>query len=416
MTPKILILSDSYFPLANANGVCVQQLASALMSIGYNVHVYALQYTDQELKEEIGGVMVHRSTHNFGNFHHASLPHVKKNKINVKEMARSFKNKLYVPFYPLPAIKTIKWFCRDTQRLNEAYGFDCILSVCHPFHSLVAGLLMKRKSKDSCWMIYTLDSLSNGMSVSTISDQKRMKKGWQWEKFFYKYADAVFNLRCNEKHYAQPRYDFFRFKMFLVDIPLFNRITIHTKASYFDKSKVHFVYSGSLAEAYRNPQYLCQLFTEINKNERYCLHFYSKGCENFLEQLNEKENGIMLHGYVSREEALGSMLDADVLVSIGNRVSDMIPSKIFEYMSAGRKIIHLFQNEKDAALPYLKQYPYALLIDENGDFNSNVKNVIEFVNKDDPEMSFDEMASLFEENRPMYTVRQMDDILKKVKV
>lgn len=53
---------------------------------------------------------------------------------------------------------------------------------------------------------------------------------------------------------------------------------------------------------------------------------------------------------------------AEVLLSLGNAVDNQIPSKLFEYFGAGKPILHLSVSDGDAALPYLKRYPLALVL------------------------------------------------------
>ena len=51
-----------------------------------------------------------------------------------------------------------------------------------------------------------------------------------------------------------------------------------------------------------------------------------------------------------------------MLLSLGNAVDNQIPSKLFEYFGAGKPILHLSVSDGDAALPYLKRYPLALVL------------------------------------------------------
>lgn len=52
---------------------------------------------------------------------------------------------------------------------------------------------------------------------------------------------------------------------------------------------------------------------------------------------------IRLLGFVSHEEVLALQQDADILVNIGNEDPTQVPGKFFEYLGAGRPILHLSQ-------------------------------------------------------------------------
>ena len=54
-------------------------------------------------------------------------------------------------------------------------------------------------------------------------------------------------------------------------------------------------------------------------------------------------------GRVSHTVAIQYMSEADFLLNIGNSISSMVPSKIFEYISTGKPIISIYSNINDSS-------------------------------------------------------------------
>ena len=98
------------------------------------------------------------------------------------------------------------------------------------------------------------------------------------------------------------------------------------------------------------------------------------------------------------------MEEAEVLINFGNYNLNMIPSKIFEYFSFGKKIIHFYKDDNDTCIPYLKKYPYSLLIDERDTFEYNLKKLLGFLSATICSIPNREWCQAFYMNRPEYSV------------
>lgn len=120
----------------------------------------------------------------------------------------------------------------------------------------------------------------------------------------------------------------------------------------------------------------------------------------------------MRNGFIPHEDSLEKIDSASFLLSIGNTNSDMIPSKIFEYMSTGKPIIHFYDNDYDSSLPYLKNYPLALLVKSDIELlESNTVAVLNFIkNTIGKTVSFEEIETIFKYNKPEYTVDRILEV------
>jgi hypothetical protein len=78
-------------------------------------------------------------------------------------------------------------------------------------------------------------------------------------------------------------------------------------------------------------------------------------------------------------ELTEKIAEADVLVNIGNLVSTMVPSKIFEYMSYGKPIISTFDIENEPSAEYLCNYPLSILLDGKSSPEENAAKLRKFM-------------------------------------
>ena len=115
-----------------------------------------------------------------------------------------------------------------------------------------------------------------------------------------------------------------------------------------------------------------------------------------------------LHESVSQEEINRITRDSDVLISIGNKDSDFLPSKTLVYMGTGKPIIHFYGDEHDTSLEYLRKYPRALLVNLEDDIEENAKKIVHFLSEPTDEICNPALLlNLFYENTSAYTAEKM---------
>lgn len=122
------------------------------------------------------------------------------------------------------------------------------------------------------------------------------------------------------------------------------------------------VYAGGLDRYNRNPAGVLAALHTARLHAEFSADFYTYGnCE---QQLRDARftSWLNIQGRVSPDEADDALAYADVIVTIGNRNSDLMPSKLFDCMSTGRPILHFSQNNDDPYLPYLQKYPLSLTV------------------------------------------------------
>ena len=144
------------------------------------------------------------------------------------------------------------------------------------------------------------------------------------------------------------------------------------KPAYLAEGKINCVYTGSLFNSQvRNPEYFYRLIQ--NCDDRFQFHIVCNSMDGRNRSLKKKyvDGNPNIHWYDSTalDECLNLMCWADVLINLGNRCTNQTPSKIFDYISAGRPIVNIHPLENDTAKKYLDLYPLTLNILEQDPFD-----------------------------------------------
>ena len=119
---------------------------------------------------------------------------------------------------------------------------------------------------------------------------------------------------------------------------------------------------------------------------------------------------IFNHGYVEPDVLDEAINRADVLVSIGNRVSNSIPSKLITYFSYGKPVIHITSKVEDVCVEYVNMYPLGLVLYENVSPKENALKICSFLKECiGKSVSYSDVSSSLYMNTPMYSV----DLIEK---
>lgn len=406
---KILIVMGGYFPETTPNGVCIKAVTAELLKDGYEVHIL----NQCEGKEtEVEGVYVHYIPNNlflkmqkFGEQHPMGV-----GKLCYKSamLLNKFQKLLMLPWYPLNHPLTLHNFYSKTVKLQKKYGFERIIGVYHPLEATLASLKFKNKNPEIPVAVYVSDSLIYMSGSQYFPPKVAEKLKWRLEKKVYEGADRVFNIRCHEVHHQDKKYDPYRSKMVFLDTPLFEPSELPTEYEpMFDKSKIQWVYMGTMFENYREPYYMARLVEALETEMEIQVQFFTRGsCESWLaDKCKECPKHYMQHGYVSNSLTPTIYANSDFLINLGVNITTMISSKIFLYMSYGKPIIHFYYQDDDVCNTYLQKYPGCCLIQMKDElFEENKKKLATFI-KENRGRKYDSAAilDLFRENTPRNT-------------
>lgn len=402
-----IFLTNYYLPEPGATGMCVHQLAKKLAQGGNEV--YTICYEDKKnhnTEQTIDGVNVIKIK--LPNFLKNTSKNKLKNFLNILESR--LRKLVYITKYPLRSYKLVKEYVNAIEKLIDKYNNVTIIASYTPLEAVIAAYKMKNKYLNKVKIIYySADTLSNEQGDDGLLPASfRTKSGIKWEKKLFKNFDKILIMECHQEHYMSSEYIEFKDKFEIVNFPLFteiNGIKVNNKIN----NTISMVYIGTLYKILRNPEKLCKWLLELSKKENIHVDFLGGGdCNDILERYcGESNRKIVYHGMQSHEVAMEYLSNANVLLSIGNEESPMAPSKIYEYMSTGKPIIHVYTYEKDPCINPLKKYGNALLInDEDEEAIDKILNYIKDLNNIDVK----KVKEKFITSTPEYTI----DIIKKL--
>ncbi len=408
-------MTDYYYPKPSANGVCVYEIAQELISKNYEVHILCVN-NGLSAKEYIHENAYVHSVAQDKIYYHLNREESKTgveanvNLLKLWTLVNKARFLLETLLYPVSLPKLARRYYNKLEHLHKEHDFLFYLSMFRPIQAVYAGVKLKQKYPQIKLAYYALDSMTNNMEAVHFKSFKE-KRDYKYEEKIHQYSDVILNLKCHERHYLDKKFDKYRQKMHTVDIPL---IKENTSGYTGGNEKISVVYSGTLYPI-RKPDFALKCFYLINDVD-FSLDFFSKGsCESTIEEYQDKTQGkVRRNGYIQREELLKIIASSNFLLSIGNENMEAIPSKIFEYMSTLKPIIHFYKNDNDSCLPYLKDYPLALMIKEDENNIEEISREIKSFMKSfcDKTVTYAEILEKFEMNTPKYTVDILENLFK----
>jgi len=417
---KILFLLDSFYPKPSPNSICVNAIIHELIKYNYQVHIIVFKKKNERNEEILDEIKIHRINMNlyyiFRGYGEENRNYFGKICIFISKIIFRINKLLFLPWFPLASpLLVSNYYIKAIQVINK-YKINHFISIFNPVETIYASNLIKKTLPKVRYGAYILDSLLFLSGQDFLPLPLRRLLAWKFEKSVYENADTVFNMICYLKHHKNKKYQKYAEKMIFLDTPLFSPKKINRNVkSFFNTKKVHLVYMGSLYKGYRSPNYLIQLFQKINTMNKYQLHFFSRGsCEDVIKSFEKKTNeSIKGHGMVSIYIVHNIMNSSNFLINFGVSNSSAISSKIFDYMSTGKPIIHLYYNEEDTCLSYLKKYPLSLLIKIDINLFEDNKNKLELFLKEnqDKHINSDELLDIFYYNTPYYTAKVFKQFL-----
>lgn len=253
-------------------------------------------------------------------------------------------------------------FLRYSHRITtlcRKHSYQVVVAFSAPYFTAVA--LGKANVGAAKKLLFMMDPYSTHYSL-------RSKRTKRIEQRVLRRIDKAFLAKTIYEEYERNEFKQFRNKFVPVGFPCVAEREPEPYVLRSDTSSVHCVYAGSFYPGIRVPTPLYRLLSET---EGITLTIVGRQPEGFdpdtmaLQSTLVDSGKLILSGLVNSEAAYAAMLEADILVNVGNTVANMLPSKLFDYLSTGRPIVHIRLGEDALSSELLSQYPYALEITED---------------------------------------------------
>ena len=411
---KILFTIQWYPPKDSANVLCDDKIIQELLKTdNYEIHCLVYRPNGFAKFDIINGVRIHRFSRGLY-FRYYLWARENKSKIGalINRIILRIKQILTIPIYPCyEPLATLK-YAKEAKKLHKKEKFDIVISEHHGFDSLYAGYKLKKKDYRIKYIPIFWDSLSGGFPAKYLPQSYELYRKKKWENRILNLSDKAIAMKSHEKLLLKTwgnteNYNKFSF----LDIPylvkVFNRTA--NNETFINKDMITFVFAGSISR--RNPQYLIELLAHLPRND---IEFWIICDIRSFDKYNpllEKYNFLKLHHYISHQELSDVFLNADFMVNFGVNNPNAISGKIFDYMSYGKPIISTYYIDNEACLPYLKNYPIGLCIDERKPIEENITVLQAFIEKNlGKTVAFEDVKKAFPYNLPESYVNLIKEI------
>ena len=230
------------------------------------------------------------------------------------------------------------WGKRELSRLLQTENFDVAISSHEPATSLELGRLALHA--DLPWVADLGDPV-----LAPYTPRRWRKRAWRLEQSVCRDARHVITTNPAAAELMQQRHGRSDHVSVLTQ-GYDDRNTNHERLAWmFDSARIELFYSGSFYQ-FRNPDSLLRALS-VDPRIRLSIAAITVP-ESVLAAARLMPEQIRLLGFMPHLDVVAMQKHAHVLVNIANEDASQIPGKVFEYLGAGRPILHLSNQPGDA--------------------------------------------------------------------
>jgi hypothetical protein len=324
---------------------------------------------------------------------------------------------LDLPFYPWSNLLGCYRRYKATRKaiINDRY--DLVICQCYPFDSLLTGIWLKKKGFISKLLVIFWDNIYGMVPQRFIPHSFALRRQIKAESFVAKYADRLISLyplrAFHEKYGDIPLAKNKRSYLGIPSIIAPQNTCIEPRiVGALSNDKINFLYSGTIFRE----EYVVALVSILNQTSfarNINLILFQKGISlDSIERIRMHFNGSVFNSdWVPLCDLLSLYPRIDFFLSFPGSPT-AIRSKVFEYMSYGKPLILLFDNENDVNLITFKKYPAFFAIDTRASVELGAQSLEPFIVKNrDIKVSFEEVESLFKKDSPAAYVELIDSMI-----
>ena len=393
---KIAVVMDSYFPNSRATTYIMQNILENLPD-HFEIFVFVLSILHKEpddLPKEHNGIRIVYVD-----------PYV--NKKTLRGFWLKLKSKIIIPMYKAKYnvsyyYDTLYLRAKQLEKLFRKMNITEIVSVSSPTDVHICTEMVLSRHKDYKWYAFSYDPHSHNNDYP-----EAFRKKLEYEELkLYKKAKSVFMLKQSETDYkTSPLYD----KITFFDIPIIEKNTLANKSNR-ETNRIKIMYVGNLYYSIRNPEYMFDLFgkTDLPDYTLYVIGTFSGWSESDLDAFKKKLNEtfgdkLIIIDRLNRHEIKDYLSDADFFVNLGNLTENQCPSKVIDYISTGKPIIHFKKIDNCSSMSYLSKYPNVCVIDERDPKETSILKLEQFITSNyGKTVSSELLKDLYKENDIKY--------------
>ena len=241
---------------------------------------------------------------------------------------------------------------RELKRIR-AEKYDCIIPVC-AYYDCAEAVLRFAAYKKTNIVFYQVDPLLENARYKTI-DNKELES---FERKLYDLSSAVITTPIIYE--LKKRAGWNLKNVYKLELPLISNDEVKTEKRDSDHDIIC-VYAGFLYDDIRDATFTLELFSNIEE-PNLKLFIIGMGQEKKLKQYAEGplKGRLIQLGQLPEADCKEWLSKADVLVNIGNSVTNQVPSKLFTYINYGKPILNISKSRVCPTVGYLKKYPLSI--------------------------------------------------------
>ena len=370
----------------------------------YEVHCVSYANRGEDAYEVLPNIILHR------------LP-MKAKKKNLPRWVVQLRTILKLPLYPFDKPLLSYRLYHATLKLIRNEKYDLVVSQCYPEECLWVGTWLKKHGYIDKLMVVFWDNIYGKLPRRVIPKGFAMRRQRWAEGIVAKYADqlvSLYPIKAFHEQYGELAQAVG--KRTYLGIPSVIRPDVKPNSSDQEavvEGKINIFYSGTI---YREGHvvFLVDLLNATPVAENINLVFFQRGVSNEKwDSIKEKFKGTL---YVSEWIPLHDLLAlyprVDLFVSFpGNPTA--ICSKLFEYVSFGKAILVLYEDDSDVNITTFAPYPAFYCVDVRRPVSEYAPLLSEYIQaKKDFNISFEEVERMFLKDSPKAYVELINELVK----
>jgi len=396
---KILIVSYYYLPEENPRVFRWSSIVSEWLSLGYEISLITASQDKSGSRPQDDLNIIRLPENLIGKIRNkisrTNTEHIEKSDNELSISGNSVIITKWIKILYYFVIKRLQWpdfawtWILNARKaailhLENNSDIDVVISVSHPFSSHVVGYFVKRKYPDIRWIIDIGDPFSFLVEAppNNFLIYNRLNKFI--ERTFFSLSDMISVTTSETKNEYLKLFPENKEKIKIIPPVLSTEATnmfrARAKKRQSNPKILKLVYVGTLYSGIRNPQKLLNILEAVRTslNRDFELHFI--GPVNDINILKLANSYTYFHGAVSHNAALKFMLDADILINIGNSTRFQLPSKLVEYVCTGNPVLNVTSTHDDSSQVFLSRYQMSKTVCLSGDItNDIVREVSDYI-------------------------------------
>ena len=384
---KILVVTHQYVPHISPRSTRWKLIVDDLVNSGHEVTVVT---GTKQIDEEKNIVYV-------GNKSSSSVVNKMREKSNnlsesnvIKKLFYKFLKKIYriiIKIFAWPDYSMFWLLSIYRNRKNLNIDYDLIVSVSLPFSSHIAAYIINKKNKKE-WVMDIGDPFTLKKEAPENNTILYGYLNKYYENKFYSLANKIIFTHEDAMSAHIEYFDIDTEKTFIGNpISNFKEEIFSSSLEYnYNSRPINFGYFGVFTKGVRSPKNFMKYF---KGTEDIQFHWYVNDDSKNEIIIHNNDLDSVFHPLVGRDESRKLMADSvHCLVSIGNLNTTQLPSKVIEYISTGKPVIHFCEVENDPVVNISKDFNNLFIFSETinkedllNQLDSFYKNISTF-NKD----------------------------------